>query len=248
MSSQQTVYFVSGANRPNGLGFNLARQLASRPNSLVFAGARDAAKATDLATLAREKENLVVVQLDTTSETDAKAAAEVVREKAGKLDFLIPCAGTCFPGYLHDQDLNEARKMFEVNALGPMILFRAFLPLLFKSDKPVLMPLSSMAGAMTLAMPMPTGYYGASKAALNFLTVKAHTEHDKLCAFVCSPGIVMTDMTTECMLHPDLPRPPEEYIVPIEDSIAGIVNVLAVAKRETHGGKFLDFNGQPVPW
>lgn len=35
----------------------------------------------------------MVVQLDTTSEADAKAAAELVRDKAGKLDFLIPCAG-----------------------------------------------------------------------------------------------------------------------------------------------------------
>ncbi|GAA5985557.1 hypothetical protein JCM10908_007023 [Rhodotorula pacifica] len=246
--SAPTVYFLSGANRPNGLGFNLARALASQPNTLVFAGARNAAAAADLNALAKEKDNVHVVQLDATSETDASNAAKVVEEIAGKVDYLIPCAGLCTPGYLHDQDLDEARKMFEVNAFGPMILLCAFLPLLLKSDKPVFVPLSSMAGSMTYAMPMPTGYYGASKAALNFLTVKANTEHDKLCAFVCSPGLVMTDMTTESMSHPDLPRPPKEYIVELKDSVAGMVKVLGEAKRDTHGGKFIDYKGQTMPW
>lgn len=157
--------------------------------------------------------------------------------------------GLCTPGYLRDQDLDQAREMWEVNALGPLLLFRACLPLLLKSDRPVFMPLSSMAGSMTFAMPLPTGYYGASKAALNFLTVKANSEHDRLCAFVCSPGLVMTDMTTTSMsLHPDLPRPPEEYIVALDDSVAGIVRVLETAERGTHGGKFIDYKGEPVPW
>lgn len=138
--------------------------------------------------------------------------------------------------------------MFAVNTFGPMILFRAFLPLLLKSQNPIFVPLSTMAGSMTCAMPMPTGYYGASKAALNFLTVKAHTEHENLCAFVCSPGLVMTDMTNKAMSHPDLPRPPEEYIVDVEESVAGMIKVISSATRATHGGKFIDYKGQTVPW
>ncbi|GAA5956698.1 hypothetical protein JCM8115_000650 [Rhodotorula mucilaginosa] len=248
MTSSPTVYFVSGANRPNGLGFHLARQLAQLPDSLVFAAVRNPPTATQLAALASERDNVIVVKLDVTSEADAQEAAKMVKERAGKVDVLIPCAGICHPGYLRDQDLNEARDMFAVNTFGPMILLRAFLPLLLESQHPIFVPLSSMAGSMTCAMPIPTGYYGASKAALNFLTVKAHTEHEPLCAFVCSPGLVMTDMTTQTMSHPDLPRPPEEYIVDVEESVSGMIKVIKSATRDMCGGKFIDYKGRPVPW
>ena len=135
--------------------------------------------------------------------------------------------------------------MFAVNTFGPIILLRAFLPLLLESQRPIFVPLSTIAGSMTCAMPMPTGYYGASKAALNFFTVKAHTEHENLCAFVCSPGLVMTDMATQSMSHPDLPRPPEEYIVDVEESVAGMTKVIKSATRDTYGGNSSTTRGNP---
>ena len=87
-------FTVSGANRPNGLGFHLARQLAQLPNSLVFAAVRNPASANQLAALASERENVIVVKLDVTSEADAPEAAQMVKERAGKVDVLIPCAGS----------------------------------------------------------------------------------------------------------------------------------------------------------
>lgn len=85
---------VSGANRPNGLGFHLARQLAQLPDSLVFAAVRNPPTATQLAALASERDNVIVVKLDVTSEADAQEAAKMVKERAGKVDVLIPCAGS----------------------------------------------------------------------------------------------------------------------------------------------------------
>ena len=48
VSSSTVVYFITGANRANGIGFGLTEELAKRPNTLVYATARDAAKADAL--------------------------------------------------------------------------------------------------------------------------------------------------------------------------------------------------------
>lgn len=87
-----------------------------------------------------------------------------------------------------------------------------------------------------------------SKCALNYLSAKLNAEDDKLCAFVCSPGIVMTDMTVDGMRKAGMPPPPKEYTVELEDSVDGMVKVIGEARRETHGGKFIEYNGEPVAW
>lgn len=34
----------------------------------------------------------------------------------------------------------------------------------------------------------------------------------------------------------------------LEDTIAGVLKVLDAAKRETHGGVFLNYRGEVLPW
>ena len=55
---------------------------------------RNPPTATQLAALASERDNVIVVKLDVTSEADAQEAAKMVKERAGKVDVLIPCAGS----------------------------------------------------------------------------------------------------------------------------------------------------------
>lgn len=88
---------VTGANRPNGIGFSLVSKLVKRTDALVFATARDPTRAAELQSLARENDNLVILKLEATSEADAQAAAEAVEAKAGRLDVLIANAGPSKP-------------------------------------------------------------------------------------------------------------------------------------------------------
>lgn len=55
---------------------------------------RNPASATDLAALASQRDNVIVVKLDVTLEANAQEAAKMVKERAGKVDVLIPCAGS----------------------------------------------------------------------------------------------------------------------------------------------------------
>lgn len=178
MSDTRKVYFITGANKPNGIGFRLVEKLVARPDTLVFATARDPTRATELQALADKQDNLVLLQLEATSEEDARAAAKAVEQKAGKIDVLIANAGQSLSlssvarrtskltlgagvaGYFEsgnvlDQSIEGLRKSWEINALGPIILFKALATLLFKSSAPVFAPTSTAAGSFGLDMGMP---------------------------------------------------------------------------------------------
>lgn len=152
-------------------------------------------------------------------------------------------------GFLLDQSVEGLRKSWEINALGPAILFKAFASLLFKSQQPVFMPISTAAASMGLGWPMPTAAYGSSKAALNFLTQNAHHAHEKekLTAFTIHPGMVDTSMAEEAI--PALGMSKEQAKpISVDESTNGILGVVDEASRESHGGKFYSYDKSQLPW
>jgi len=91
--SARTVWFITGANR--GIGLGLVRYiLEENEHDIVFAGTRDPTKSNDLNELASKKEGrLFVLELSSESEEQAKAAAQVVKDKIGHVDVVIANAG-----------------------------------------------------------------------------------------------------------------------------------------------------------
>ncbi|POY75476.1 hypothetical protein BMF94_1378 [Rhodotorula taiwanensis] len=249
MSDTRKVYFITGANKPNGIGFRLVEKLVARPDTLVFATARDPTRATELQALADKQDNLVLLQLEATSEEDARAAAKAVEQKAGKIDVLIANAGYFESGNVLDQSIEGLRKSWEINALGPIILFKALATLLFKSSAPVFAPTSTAAGSFGLDMGMPLAAYGSSKAALNFLTLNMHHAHEKenLTAFVTHPGMVDTAMADEALPALGLTKEQAKPIS-VEESTEGLLAVYDAATRASHGGKFFSYDGSALPY
>ncbi|GAA6040950.1 hypothetical protein JCM8097_003204 [Rhodosporidiobolus ruineniae] len=230
--ASQTVYLISGANR--GIGFEIVKQLASRPDTLVFAGARDPSKADALNTLAKEKGNVEVVKLSSTSEEEAAAVAKAIEEKAGKVDVVFANAGVANSyGPLLSQSPQAFREHFEVNTLGPLILFQQTYPVLAKSSKPKFLVTSSTIGSSTAAH-FPAAAYGTSKAAVNHIVAHAHHDYPDLTAVTFCPGWVQTDMGNSGAKSQGL----EEAPVKVEDSAAAIIALADKATRESFGGKY----------
>jgi NAD(P)-dependent dehydrogenase (short-subunit alcohol dehydrogenase family) len=93
------------------------------------------------------------------------------------------------PATVLDIPLASMREHFEVNTLGPLVLFQATYPLLKVSTaSPKFVPVSSGAGSLEFGskLPMKQIAYGTSKAALNYLTRKLRMENDGLGAFFSS--------------------------------------------------------------
>lgn len=100
-------------------------QLASDPNNIVFAGARNPAGAEALQALAKKCSNVTIVKLDVKSLEDNKAAGQLVRDKAGKVDVVIANAG----------GLTRSAKV-STPQLTPCVRHRQPLPTLLAPSRP----------------------------------------------------------------------------------------------------------------
>ncbi|BGP51681.1 hypothetical protein JCM10450v2_007631 [Rhodotorula kratochvilovae] len=243
-----TTYFVSGANR--GIGLGLVTALTQRDNILVFAGARNPSKADALNTLAKETGRVVVVKLESTSGEDAKAAAELVKKKVGKLDYLIANAGiSSIEGVLPAIATTRAlvEEHHQVNTIGPLLLVQALAPLLVAAPAPHFVAISTTVGSISMAQPIPLTAYGMSKAALNYFVRKVALEHgekDGLAAYAISPGFVQTDLGNAGAKMFGM----EEAPFTLKESVESTLRIMDGATREKSGGRFWDYTGEELTW
>ncbi|KAJ7766527.1 hypothetical protein DFH07DRAFT_809301 [Mycena maculata] len=253
--STVTVYLISGANR--GIGYGLVASLAARPNTIVFAGARDPA-AQSLKELAAKHSNVHPVKLTSGDKADNEAAVAEIQKTAGQLDVVIANAGIAnYYGPLATTPLSEYREHWEVNTLGPVVLFQATHTLLLASPSgtPTFALISTGAASISAYYHMQAGPYGSSKAAANFLVKALDAENPTLIALAIHPGWVATDMGNVGAGFAGLPQAP----VTTEDSVKGILSRIDGATREKTGGRFWNWkaesNGKPwdipteeIPW
>ncbi|MCJ1377801.1 hypothetical protein MMC17_000897 [Xylographa soralifera] len=245
-----SVVLITGANR--GIGRGLVEEYLSRPNSTVVAAVRDPSNATSqsLSTIAIAKgSKLITVKIDSLSETDAKAAVELLKESHGisKLDVVIANSGIGkYFGQAGETPISELRDHLDVNYIGTLVLFQATLPLLEASADPKFVLVSSFLGSLSdmEKYPLPVLSYGASKAAANYMIRKIHFEYPKLTVFSMSPGWVQTEMGNGAAEHVGMNEAPHT----IQQSCQGIQSQIDEATKEKSSGMFLSFDGTTVPW
>lgn len=202
--SQRRIILITGATR--GIGFATARQCARRGET-VFLGARDPERGHAAATRLRE-EGLVVadVTLDVTKTDTIAAAADRIASDHGRLDVLVNNAGVATDRRRAPADLpiDELRTAFETNVLGAAAVTNGMLPLLRRSDRPVIGNVTSGWGSVSFLTNPPAVLarfatrlaYSSSKAALNALTlVYARALADEqIVVNALSPGFCATDL------------------------------------------------------
>lgn len=187
-----STILITGANR--GIGLGLTKVFLMRPSTTVVAAVRDPSSAKSLSSLPTAADSrLIVVKVDSTSSTDALSAVDSLKSQGiSHLDVVIANSGIASHyGPAASTPLEEARAHFEVNALGPLALFQATMPLLQKSDvTPKFVAVSTILSSLgdMEQMPMPTTAYGSSKAALNYIVRKIHFENEWLIVFPIHPG------------------------------------------------------------
>jgi len=245
--SSKIVYFISGANR--GIGYGLVSALATRPNTIVFAGARDPA-AKMLTDLAAKHPNVHPVKLTSADKADNEAAIAQIEKIAGQLDIVIANAGIADHfGPLATTPLSAFRDHFEVNTLGPVVLFQAAHKLLLASPTgaPVFAVISSIIGSLGRFVYAAITPYEMSKAAANFLVKTLDAEHPALVAMAIEPGWVATEMGNVGVEENGFGL--SEAPVTIADSVAGIMSRIDGATKAKSSGKFWNFKvAQGNPW
>lgn len=150
--------FITGADR--GIGFALCRRFLEE-GWQVFAG-RFMEDWTELDALKAEYgSRLFLVKLDVGSEKSVREAAERTKEVTHWLDMLVNCAGIVQGG-----SGKATANCLNVNAMGPIRMVEAFLPLMERGDRKLCF-FSSEAGSITLAHRKGDVSYCVSKTCLN---------------------------------------------------------------------------------
>jgi NAD(P)-dependent dehydrogenase (short-subunit alcohol dehydrogenase family) len=187
-----TVTLVTGANK--GLGYETARQLIERGHT-VYIGARSVERGEAAATELGGQ----FVQLEVTDDASVETALGAIASREGHLDVLVNNAGTSTTEGVHGQ---VALEVFDTNAIGVIRVTQAALPLLEKSENPLVVNVSSALGSFwAVTNPerrqfhFPSIIYGSSKAAVSMLTVQYAKALPGIKFNAVEPGFTATDLT-----------------------------------------------------
>ncbi len=212
MKIQNSVAFVTGANR--GLGLAYAKALLAAGARKVYAGARDPSTVPSL-------EGLVPVRLDVTDASEIAAAAR----QCGDVNVLINNAGIIGDEpLLSENGVDALRKAMDTNFLGVFAMSRAFAPVLRINGGGALV---NMLSALSWVSLPTTSAYSVSKAAAWALTngLRNELRGQDTQVVAVHAGYIDTDMVRD--VTAPKARPEDIAKAVIEGIEAGASEVLA---------------------
>jgi NAD(P)-dependent dehydrogenase (short-subunit alcohol dehydrogenase family) len=226
---------ITGANR--GLGLEFCRQYAEQ-DWHVIACARNPDDAFDLNKLASRHSNIQLETLDVSEFEQIDALSEKLA--AQPIDVLINNAGIYADnknnGFGH-LDYQAWTQSLVVNAEAPVKMAEAFLPQIKKSDKKLIVNISSLMGSIADNDSGGSIFYRSSKAALNaaMKSLAIELKDQSVGVLIFHPGWVKTDMGGP------------NGLINADQSITGM-RALIENFSLNQSGSFVKYDGTPMPW
>ncbi|KAL8194589.1 UNVERIFIED_CONTAM: hypothetical protein K2H54_025546 [Gekko kuhli] len=253
---QCCTVLVTGANR--GIGLELVTRFIKQKNppKMVFATCRDpeGPKGQELRTMASKHPNLKILPLEATDPASVEAAAKKAEAHLAGcgLNLLINNAGVMPPCSLESITAKDMLDVYNTNTVGPLLVTKAFLPLLKKAahasqqkgmgcGKAAIINMSTILSSIEKTPEtyffMPVVSYRCSKAALNMLT-KCQSMGYKDDGILCTaihPGWVKTELGSD------------QADITVGESVDGIMKVLCNISEKQHG-VLVTWEGNVLPW
>ncbi len=191
--------------------------------------------------------------LDVTQPQSIETAAEQVMGLTDRLHLLINVSGLLHEASglgperrLSAVSQDNLRRVFDVNAFGPILVARAFEPLICHSEPAVLANLSARVGSIEDNRLGGWYAYRASKAAQNQLTktlaIELGRRAKKLTVVALHPGTVETELSAPFRRNV---RP--EKLFSAQRSAQDLLTVIRGLKP-ADSGRFFAYDGSVIPW
>ncbi|SDW77035.1 Short-chain dehydrogenase [Arthrobacter sp. cf158] len=182
-----TTWLITGCS--TGLGRALAQAVLARGDNAVIT-ARDASTLQELT--AQFPTTALAVALDVTKQSQVDAAVQQAQERFGSVDVLVNNAGYGYRAAIEEGDDADVRTLFDTNVFGPVAMIKAVLPGMRSQRSGAIVNISSIGARIS---PPGSGYYSATKAALEGLSGSLHKELKPLgiSVTVVEPGGFRTD-------------------------------------------------------
>ena len=226
---------VTGANRADGIGLALVRELRRQGRAPVVGTYRDPARSAALLELAAADRDVLAEELDVTSERSVEAFGDWCRAQLEGVGLLVNNAGTGSPaGPVTTAPIADLEDALQVHGVGMLRVTRALLPLMAAGA--VVVSVSSSLGSLA-GMGRDATYYGPAKALQNALTrqLAATVAGDGIVAFSVCPGWVQTSMGGA-----SAPLTPQESARRLADMVRNA--------GPSDAGTFRDVDGATIAW
>jgi NAD(P)-dependent dehydrogenase (short-subunit alcohol dehydrogenase family) len=183
------VALVSGTTR--GIGQAIAVGLAERGARVVLADRGDARET--IALIADTGHEAVPVTLDVSDRSSIEAAADRVAEELGHVDILVNNAGTFEAATWDDLDFDLWRRVMAVDLDGPMLMCKAFLPLVRGRGWGRVI---NIASTVAIASPVSIAYRTSKMGVIGFTRALSATLGDEgITINAVLPSLTRTAMT-----------------------------------------------------
>jgi NAD(P)-dependent dehydrogenase (short-subunit alcohol dehydrogenase family) len=186
-SIDMSTWLITGCS--TGLGRDLARAAVERGHNTVVT-ARDASTVGDL--VEAHPDRALALALDVTDQAQVTAAVQQAEERFGGVDVLVNNAGYGYRAAVEEGEDPEVAQLFATNFFGPVAMIKAILPGMRARRNGAIVNISSIGARIC---PPGSGYYSASKAALEAMSASLRKEVGPLGigVTVVEPGGFRTD-------------------------------------------------------
>lgn len=205
----KTILIVGASS---GIGKAAAKMLVARGHNVVnMSRGKCAAK------------KVVNITLDVASNLSIAEAVRLFKEKHGKIDALVYCAGISIAAPVEVTKQEDYTNLFDVNLFGFAKIVQHILPMMRKQEHGKIIAVGSLAGLAPIAF---NPFYNASKAALLALVKSLDMElgeFDALHASIILPGGVATGFSEKRKVYPS--SKVKDYKEQMEKAVEAITEI-----------------------
>jgi NAD(P)-dependent dehydrogenase (short-subunit alcohol dehydrogenase family) len=184
-----STWLITGCS--TGLGRAFAEAALAHGHNVV-ATARDVSSVEDLADA--HPDRALALALDVTVTDQIAEAVSAAEARFEGIDVLVNNAGYGYRAAVEEGEPNDLQTLFATNFFGPVSMIQAVLPGMRARRTGTIVNISSIGARIS---PAGSGYYSATKAALEAMTASLRKEVEPLgiTAMVVEPGAFRTDFS-----------------------------------------------------
>jgi 3-oxoacyl-[acyl-carrier protein] reductase len=211
------VMVVTGAS--DGVGAAIAKYFSS--SFQVCALARREEKLKEVASAAKNPNNVTVFSVDVSDKEAVSTASKCILEKFGKVDILVNNAAIMTQKKLIELTLDECDTMIDVNLKGTIYVTKSFLPSMISNSGGKIIMINSVAGLPSWTPPTETVYCASKHGQTGFTNALANEVRENgITVTSIHPGGIDTPLQAQC------PRDVAEKFLTVDDIVESVEYVV----------------------
>ena len=186
---EKKIALVTGGT--SGIGKEIVKELLDN-NCKVITCYHDNEEAANKTKEEFSNDDLFIIKCDVSNEEEVINMFNIIKEKFGKIDYLVNNAGTFIDNYIKDFDISDFRKVLDINLVGKVMCTKYAYPVL--NDGGAIVNIASHLGEVPCTE--SPAYCAAAAGIINFTKATAlEFAERKIRANSISPAFTPTPLS-----------------------------------------------------